>query len=436
MDVEFHEEMSPIGGAKPAAGNSQRARGQIHESVTIGSGSSEPVRDVAAGSVEQESVTVGKGGRGLGLSPTARKMLENIDKHGTVSDEPPDVPKPDSPPAAGAPAAAVAPTQATPPETSTPPAAAAAPSTAPAKSTEDAIAEHKARADRFAEHNTRLVTELEQLRARPARGEPTAREKALDEAERTIMEDSIGALRRVYATALGVDDPKHPDVDKHLTWLYHDLTERELGVPLDPSIKAQRESERVRHLLARDKRDRAADATKPAPVQDPDAAEAATKVPLVAQFIGAGDHATKYPLLRTLSADFDGMKPEELLWKELNRGFKTGEYNRADQDTNLIDLASRKIESHYQALAEKIAKATQKAPAASTATPTQAAVATDQKAEPQGNGPRTITNASASVAPATTPAAKPAPTETTPKKTWKNEKERIRALAAKHFGDA
>ena len=436
MPVEIVEEMAPVGGGKPAVGNARVARGQIHESITVGGGSvSAPARDEGASKVEQEDIRLGKHGPGR-FSERALKMLANIDKHGTVDDEPPAAPTPDSPPAAtGADSAGTAaqPVPQAPPPKS-PDAATAAPSTAPNKSTEDAIAEHKARADRFAEHNTRLVAELEQLRAKPARGEMTAREKALDEAERTIVEDSVGALRKVYATALGVDDPKHPLVDKHLTWLYHDLTERELGVPLDASTKAQREAERTRHMLDRDKRERA-EAARPAaaaPGPDPDTA---AKVGRVSQLIGAGDHATKYPLLRNLSTDFDGMKPEELLWKEINRGFQTGEYLRDAQDDALIDQASKKIETHYQALADKIAKARPQT-AASTATPTQTAVATERKADPQDNGVRTITNASASVAPATPPAAKPAPTETTQKKPWRNEKERIRALAAKHFGDA
>lgn len=424
-DVEFHEEMVPVGGAKPSVGNTARARGQISESITIGTGSSEPTRSEPSGSVEHESITLGRNGR-PGLSASAQKMLANIDKHGTVSDEPPET---DSPPAAaGADSAGAVATPAPQPAPSQPVAAAAAPSTAPEKSTEDAIAERTARLET---RNRELVTELEQLRAKPARGEMTAREKALDEAERMVLEDSVGAVRRVFATALGVDDPKHASVDKFMTWLYHDLTEHELNVPLDQGIKNARELERIQQLRARDKRDAAAEAAKPAQqAADP---HLSAKVGRVSELIGVGDHATKYPLLRNLSTDFDGMKPEELLWRELDRGFQTGEYDRGAQDTVLIDLASRKIETHYQALADKIAKAR---PSNSTATPTQAATATDQKAEPQANGPRTITNASASVAPATTPAAKPAPTATTDKKPWRNEKERIRMLAAKHFGDA
>lgn len=413
-------------GAPTSVGNTARSRGQIHESITIGTGNA-PVRDEARGNVEQESVTIGRRG-GVALSERAQKMLANIDKHGTVSDDAPAITvTDDSPPAAEAPAAAVKPDQATPPESQSAPAVTAAPSsTAPEKSTEDAISERTARLETA---NRDLLTQLEQLKARPARGEPSAREKALDEAERTVLEDSIGAVRKVFATALGVEDPKHASVDKFMTWLYHDLTEHELNVPLDASIKALRESERNLALRARDKRDAAAEAARPTqPQGDP---QLATKVGIVSNLLTAqADHATKYPLLRGLSTDFDGMKPEELLWRELDRGFQTGEYDRNAQDVQLIDLASRKIEAHYQALADKIAKARP-----STATPTQAAVATDSKADPQAPGVRTITNASASVAPATTPAAKPVPTEPT-KKPWRNEKERIRMLAAKHSGES
>lgn len=418
------EEIAPVGGAKPSVGNSRTARGQIHESVSVGrtGPASAPVRDEDGAGVERETITVGKRG-GPALPESARKMLANIDKHGSVTDEP-------AAEAVAAPAAVSAPVE-TPTAVKADAVAPTPAAAAPATSTEDAAAEHKARADRVAEQNGKLVAELEQLRARPARGEPTPREKTLDEAERVLIDDSVGALRKLYMVALGVDDPKHPDIDQHLTWLYHDLTERELGVPLDPSIKNARELERIKHLRARDKREQA-ESQRPtaAPAVDTDTA---TKHGRVAELIGAGDHATKYPLLRSLATELHGVKPEELLWNEIHRGFQTGEYDRATQDTALIDLASRKIEDRYQTLGDKIAKAR---PAASTATPTQATVATDQKAGSQESGPRTITNASASVAPATPPAAKTATTDEPPKKPWRNEKERIKQLIAKHSGES
>ncbi len=438
MGVEFHEEIAPVGGgSKPSVGNARSARGQIHESITIDSSgpASAPVRDDAAAGVEHESITVGSSGRAGRLPESARKMLENIDKHGTVHDEAPAVSTPTSPIAAAAPTPAVPPAQAVTPSDSPAAAATSAPAattTAPVKATEDAVAEHKARADRFHEANQKLVTEVEQLRARPTRGEPTPRELALDEAERTVIDDSIGALRKLYATALGVDDPKHASVDQHLTWLYHDLTERELGVPLDPAIKNARELERIKHLRARDKRD---DAAAKAPVQQPaNGAQFDNHVRLVGEHQTAAKHAEKFPLLMTVGQDFDRLAPSELVLREIQRGFETGEYHRATNDDVLIESASRRLEDKYQVLAEKIGKARPQQ-AASTATPTQAAVATDPKAEPQGNGHRTITNASASVAPATPPATKPAPDAATTAKPWRNEKERIKQLIAKHSGE-
>lgn len=418
MGVEIVEELSPVGGAKPSAGNSRIARGQISESITVDTGrGAEPTRDEAAGGVEQETITVGK--RRLGLPESARKMLDNIDKHGTVHDE--------SPPAAAVvPDAGVTPVS--PAATVADPAAAAA-APVPTPATVDADA-----TERLTEANRKLLAEVETLRSSPVKHTPGQREKTLDEVERLLIDDSIGSLRKLYATALGVEDPKDPAIDQHLTWLYHDLTERELGVPLDPTVKNAREVERVKHLRARDRREMAAESQRAAaPAPSAEDQTFAQHAQLVSGHQTSAGHTAKFPLLMAAGSDIDGRPASELVLREIRRGFDTGEYNRATNDDVLIEAASRRLEAKYQALADKIVKAR---PAVSTATPTQATVATDQKAEPQGTGHRTITNASASVAPATPPAAKPTPTDDPPKKPWRNEKERIKQLIAKHSGEA
>lgn len=414
MGVEIVEELSPVGGAKPSAGNSRIARGQISESITVDMGrGTEPTRDESVNGVEQETITVGK--RRLGLPESARKMLDNIDKHGTVHDE--------SPPAAAVvPDAGVTPVS---PAATVADLAAATVVPEPVKP-DDAT-------ERLTEANRKLLAEVETLRSSPAKHTPGPREKTLDEVERLLIDDTVGSLRKLFATALGVEDPKDPAIDQHLTWLYHDLTERELGVPLDPTVKNAREVERVKHLRARDRREMAAESAKATAGPSAEDQTFAQHAQLVSDHQTALEHAEKFPLLLTVGHDFDGRPPSELVLNEVRRLVRSGEYAPTTNDDVLIEAASRRLEAKYQALADKISKAR---PAVSTATPTQATVATDQKAEPQGTGPRTITNASASVAPATPPAAKTTPADEPTKKPWRNEKERIKQLIAKHSGEA
>lgn len=403
--TDFVDEVSPIGSGSRGrdSGGQRSARGSIVEDVTVGGLTSRPAGG-AKGDVE-DVVVAPRGGRSL--SEAAQKALAVLDGDAApaVAAATPETPPPAAPASA----------------TTTPAAATAT----PAPPAPDPAAEHIARADRLAEHNRKLLGELEAHRARPARSEPSAREKALDEAERMYPEDSIGALRRFVAATLGVADPASKEVDAELTGLYQDLTERELGVPLDTAQKAIRESARTRRALERDRRELKAEKEAPAaaPADDTAAKQTAEMSAVIAPLLTAGKHAERYPLLMSLATDFDGVKPEELLWHGIRRGIASGELDAKDSNDKLIDTISRKIEAHYQALADKFSKAR---PAASTAPPTQATDATATKADPP-NGVRTITNASASVAPATPPAAKPAPITEPPK--YRNEKERRLAIA-------
>lgn len=321
----------------------------------------------------------------------------------------------------------------------TPPAAAAATPDAE-KTTADAVAEHRARADRLAEHNRKLLGEVEALKKRPTKGEPSAREKALDEIERTWLENPVGAIQRMYALAMGVDDPKHKDVEGELAGLFKDLTEAQLGVPLDPTHKAQREAARTLRMIERERRERKSEQVAPAAVADqadPDAEQAAQMSAFIASTLPTIKHAEKFPLVNALAEHLDGKKPAELLWAVIKHGVGTGELDPRDPNDRLIEQASRivedhydKLEAHHQALADRIRKAR---PSTSTAAPTQAADATATSADPAGQAVRTITNASASVAPATPPASKP-PTGTAAEPTYKSEEERRAAILAKHFG--
>lgn len=399
------------------ASNGRPSRGIINESIQVGSLLAKPDTDSRA---VDESVPLARGRSGHSLSDGARKMLENLDKHGVVTDAEPEA----SPPDAGAPVveARTAPPAA--PAAPIPPPApvVAAPAPAPAPDAE--------RYERLAEHNRKLASENETLRASNGKRTLTAREKSIDEAVQMWVEDPIGAMRRIAAASLDIDDPAHADIDKQLTWAYHDMTERELSVPLDPAIKATRESERTRLMLKRERRP--AEVAPAEPAADRMFAEHAR---LVGDHMTATKHADEYPLLAKLARDFQGMDANEAVLREIRRGFQTGEYNHKDDDAPLIAAASRALETKYQALAEKFDKAR---PQPSTAAPTPAP---DVKASQQplaaghSHGPRTLTTASASVAPATPPAKRTEqPTETPAEKPkFRNEKERRKALAAKHF---
>lgn len=396
-------------------------------------------KDRAADGVGKDVIAMNPRG-GRVLAESTKQLLENIDKHGTAkpdessqaagADPAAAAPSPSSPGLSPAPDAAAAPA---PPAPAEAPAPAAAPATAPA-------ADHAAENARLVEHNRRLVAELEAARKQPApatRGEPSAREKALDDAERGYLDDSIGSVRRFVATALGIDDPASEAVTREIKFLYQDLTQLELGVALGPEHQAAKEAARTRMLLERDKRDRKAETVKPSaatdPGQDVTAAREAAAVPVIADHFVATKHAEKFPLLMKLAPKLDGMPPEKLVWKLIERGIQTGEVARNDPDDKLIEYASNLVENHYKALRDEIAPAS----APSTATPAQAGVtATDQKAQPTSQGPRTVTNASASVAPATLPAATTPATTEQPKPKFRNEKERREFLVAKHFGDS
>lgn len=425
---EWTDEVSPIGtGREPT----QRAgRRSFTETISIGANGSSEAKAGDPGDREVETIKLGARA-GRQFSDNARRMLDNIDKHGTVDDAAPSAETPTaevvSPPAAAVPAVAV------PAPTVTP--VGAAPAAAAVAPIPDPAAEHRERAERLTEHNRKLLSELETLKAAPRHREPTAREKALDEAERSYIEDPVASIRRLVATAIGSDDPKSKEVDSELTGLYQDLTERELGVALDPSQKFNRETARTRRLRERDKRDlRAEQEAAAKPADDSEARQADAAHASIGRDLTAREHSKTYPLLMGLATELHGMPPEALIWREIRAGVASGEFDSKAGDQQLIDAASKKIETQYQALADRIGKARPTA-ASSTATPqTQASPATESKADPQGTGVRTITNASASVAPATPPAKKPEPTAPTEQPKYRNEKERRQALAAKHFG--
>lgn len=288
----------------------------------------------------------------------------------------------------------------------------------PAKAAPAADPEIVARAERLAEHNRRLVAELERLQGKDS-GEPDERGKALDEIERGFTTDPIGALRKLVALNAGIKDPEAPEVGRLMAGLYSEWTGHELKMELNPGDRAAIGVERNRLLIERDKREREAAAKA-----EQSKAEARAKAEAKAQedsravkgitaHLEASKHAERFPLTAKHAQAITGAAPADLLWGEIKRGIAAGEFDPKTSDDVLINHYSKEIESKFQKLRELFAEPS----TTSTATPAPANVtATENKtsapARPENQGARTITNASASVAPAAPPT--PAPAKATP----------------------
>lgn len=289
----------------------------------------------------------------------------------------------------------------------------------------DDLAALKAERDRFEDANRRLLVELETERKRPA---AQTRPALLDAAESLYLEDAIGGLRHYLAAALGVEKADDPKVEQELRDLYLDLSAKEIGVTPDPAHQAKREAARTRQLWDREKRQRTAEEQRKANEgqQDADAKKAEAASAYIAPRLQ--QKASDYPLLTQLAEVFDGEKPEALIWKVLERESKTGRIAlTADDDAN-IAAAAKLIESHYQALVDKVGKA-KPVSQPSTAKPAKpSAVTSASQEQRQSHGARTLTTADASVAPAAPPAKKPAPKKDEPPKFKSNEERKQWAL--------
>jgi hypothetical protein len=354
-----------------------------------------------------------------------RLRLANVDRYDRYDDTPP--------PAGGEPAKPdeVAPAAAgSEPSTEKP---AAAPGD-PAKPAPAADPDLAARAQRLAEHNKRLVAEVEQLRGR-ATTDPDERLQALDAIERDLTTNGLGSIRKLVALNIGAKDAAAPEVDRAMAGLYAEWTAAELKVEMDPARRALLESERNRQLIDRHKRQTEAEAKA--------AAERSAAERQIVHDAEVGreldghlvetKHSERFPLMMKHAKRFDGQTPGALLFAAVRRGIAAGEFPDTTDNETLINHYSKEIESHYKDLRDSLAE-----PATSTAAPAPAPVSTtDKKADATETGVRTITNASASVAPPAPPAkpTTPAPTDKTSPKKWRNETERRAHLAKHYFGE-
>ena len=270
------------------------------------------------------------------------------------------------------------------------------------------------RANRLAEHNARLLAENEGLRKQPSRSGPTDREKALDELEGLIVSNPVAAHRKLMAMAMGTPEDSK-DLDSFEQYLESELTSKRIGVPLNEDSEAARKAARTLVAIQREMRARKADETKPAPA--PEVESDGEAVSFIGNRTTALKHADKYPLLHAWGKHVDGQDPEKLVLNVMRHGVNIGEFDRNEPVDDLIDKASKRLEEHYTSMAAKLPTKPSTAPAA--------AEPDGKNADSTGQKVGTISNAIASVAPATLPAPK------TPE-TYRTERERRNAIIRKN----
>jgi hypothetical protein len=398
------------------------------------------------------------------LSKSAQAMLDNLDKHGDVHG--PSEGKPDREGTSTKGVTVVESSGAQPtsdPPAETPAATGDAPTESPASSDTLATSEPgketpapekpvekpaeaapdpklAAELDRLQAHNRKLVAELEARGAAPALDD---RHKALDEIERLTIEDPIGALERLVTLSIGAKDAKDPAVQRFLAGAYGDWTERELKVPMDKAARAAFGTERNKHLIDRDKRDRASGETtaaEKAKIADRERVVRDTVTTLDRQLVDS-KHGDKFPHLMK-SELLDGITPGQRLFTAIAQGIAAGDWDKVPADDQLVEHYSKKLDKEYETRDQKLRAHYAPKPTTSTATPPPASDTSKDKAadapskEVQASA-RTITNASASVAPPTPPKeAAPTTAKDSKPPTFRNEAERRQWLARKWFDEA
>ena len=196
---------------------------------------------------------------------------------------------------------------------------------------------------------------------------------------------------------------------------------------MDPHQQALRDNARTRLLLARDKREKAEAEKKPAgngadEVQYDAAAQYVENV-LTTKGQSGSSLADEYPMLMDLAQDFDGFKPAEVLARAIRQEMLAGVLDPNVNPEDAIRAVAPKIESYYDALGKKIeavrAKKNKKPDTTKPSVKPKVAAEPSQE-QRQSHGARTITNATASRAPAKPPKTTKQKASTTEKKTRKD----------------
>lgn len=291
-----------------------------------------------------------------------------------------------------------------------------APEKAPPKAVPPDVEERLKELEGVAERQRAALERYEaQLAEARKAGEETAAQRAarLDAAEAEYLSDPVKALHRYVAGVLGVDDENHDDVKKEVADLFLDLTAHVSGATQETSHLAKRQSDRTRREWEREKRGRAASGKK-----DAEAAAKREREQHVDGIVGQLDgviktSAEKYPHLTSLAPLLDGKSAGRVIWEVVERGIARGDFKADEDDEVLIAKAAKVAEQHYTKRADPIRSALNPKKPSTATTPTastkEAPAAQVEREKPRERKEARVTNADASVAPATPPAQKPAP---------------------------
>lgn len=293
------------------------------------------------------------------------------------------------------------------------------------------------KATRLESANRELLARIDTMSKSP-KSAPSPRIAALEAAEQAYVDEGpVAAIRKFISVVLdSKDDAK--DVDAELAGLYTDLTARELNVPLEQSHLAFREAARARLALARDKRERKAQSDaatqKPEEGGEQPSEQAVTFIDnqLRAKSADGKVFADEFPMLMTMAEHLDGASPGKLLAAVIKREIQVGNLDPKQPDDVLIRTAAQRIEQHYQGLAAKFPKPKTNSDTTKSNGAKPATAATGSKDQRQPTQARTINNASASVAPATSPKTKKIEPQVEERPKFKSDKER-RDWALRHL---
>lgn len=249
-------------------------------------------------------------------------------------------------------------------------------------------------------------------------GEETAAQRAarLDAAESEYLADPVKAIHKYVASVLGHDDENHDDVKKEVLDLFLDLTSHVGGVTQDPAHLAKRQSDRTRREWEREKKGRAASSKKAEEAAAREQRERAVEG-VIAEVDKTFEKDTeKYPHLAALAPLIDGKTPGRVIYELVEAGFRRGEFKvdehgrPVDSEDVLIAKAAKAAEAYYTKRADPLRSALQpKSTAKPAATEKVVPAAQVDREKPRTSKEARVTNADASVAPATPPATKPAP---------------------------
>lgn len=399
-------------GSNKRVGNAGSSRGVVHEvvdpttgDVTVISGKSAEIEDVGEGAAPPKR-----------FKPTTEALLAKLEERDEGDGGPGDPDDPDNTATTGADEGASGEETGDGTEGSDETSAG-----------EETVNEWQTKAQQMESANRQLLAELDTARKTPSVDRSEYEQGLVDAWKSYVDEGSTVAIRKFIGAVIGAA-PDSKEVAAELSGVYVDLTANEVGVPLDQSQQAMRDAARARLALARDKRERA-ESDKKATVANSGEAQQIEQAAgyIDSIFTKPGQNGTSYaeefPLTFKLAERFDGMKPGKLLAHAIRHEVKIGNLTGREPEDVLIRHAARAIEKHYDEtlnLGLTARPTKNKTDTTKSGTQTPKPASKDQR---QSTGAHTITNAKASVAPATPPKTKKQEPKTQEKPKFKSKRE-------------